>query len=445
MSQSRVFVFGLLGIWLAVFSLQAQPERREFGVGFVSHVNFLVSDAAEAVPGFGGGLAFAYPLNDRLNLTATTGYGVFAMKLANSLKKSVSPFVFGNVALEYELKTEKVRPFIYTGLGVLNFKPVNGTARYFDGEIMAGLGLRIFLARTLAVNVTAGGSYTSGDSFDGILAGGREFYAKTTVGLTFYRHRPAPRRYDDDDPYFTDRGMVDYPSILPEETKDEQEIAASESTQSEEEASVDELALELLSAEAADSGEESTPVTAEQGETQPAADSLASSYNAKKFSGVNSPDGGNFKQGGAEDVETSERPEPALPATRRPAPFDFMTAYRNALSEFNNKHYLDAIETLQTLLQQFPGHELASNCMYWMGESYFGLKNYEAAAAHFERVINNYVVSPKSDDALLMLALTYMKLGDLDKAILSLSRLLMLYPDSEYASKAQRYLARLRS
>jgi len=122
---------------------------------------------------------------------------------------------------------------------------------------------------------------------------------------------------------------------------------------------------------------------------------------------------------------------------------EFSTTYEEGLRAFYARDYTGAIQTFSSLLQTYPDHRLASNCQYWIGESYFGLGDYAAAKDAFDKVFS-YDFSYKKDDAALMLGRCYMKLGDNERARSSLEALLRDYPDSEYASKAESYLRRLK-
>ena len=85
---------------------------------------------------------------------------------------------------------------------------------------------------------------------------------------------------------------------------------------------------------------------------------------------------------------------------------------------------------------------LSDNCQYWIGESYYGLRNYNQAIAEFEKVFS-FANSNKIDDAQLKLGVCYLRLGDKAQARNEFDRLLSAYPSSEYKPVAQRYIARL--
>jgi tol-pal system protein YbgF len=120
----------------------------------------------------------------------------------------------------------------------------------------------------------------------------------------------------------------------------------------------------------------------------------------------------------------------------------FKANYEAALQRFYNKQYGDAIRMFRSLMTSNPDHRLASNCQYWIGESYNALKQYRDAVNAFHAVLN-YKTSYKFDDALLMSGIVHLKLGDRTTARDNFQQLVSRYPDSEYAPKAMRYLGRL--
>jgi len=67
---------------------------------------------------------------------------------------------------------------------------------------------------------------------------------------------------------------------------------------------------------------------------------------------------------------------------------------------------------------------------------------YQKAIAAFNSVLH-YTRSYKLDDALIMNGIIHLKLGNKTMARENFQELISKYPDSEYASKAMRYLGRL--
>jgi len=94
------------------------------------------------------------------------------------------------------------------------------------------------------------------------------------------------------------------------------------------------------------------------------------------------------------------RAEKSGPVTGRES--RITTAYKDALNRFRGRRYNETIDILNWLLQQYPNDALASNCEYWIGESYFGLADYRKAYSAFKRV-TLYNGSTKRNDAVVMM------------------------------------------
>ncbi len=114
-------------------------------------------------------------------------------------------------------------------------------------------------------------------------------------------------------------------------------------------------------------------------------------------------------------------------------------SYQSALDDVYSHNYQRAIEKFKALLRQDNRNHLADNCQYWIGECYYGLRNYEVAIAEFEKVFA-FDDSNKSDDAQYMIGMSYLRIGQRQLAELELSNLLTFYGSSEYAARAERKL-----
>ena len=125
-------------------------------------------------------------------------------------------------------------------------------------------------------------------------------------------------------------------------------------------------------------------------------------------------------------------------ASSAPAGSPFMVAYHAARQQFENFDYTGAIESFERLLAEYPNHSMADNCQYWIGECYYGLKQYQKAILEFQKVFA-YAQADKHDDAQLMIGLCYVKLGQPDRARAEFETFLNTYAGSEYVNIARRY------
>jgi len=121
---------------------------------------------------------------------------------------------------------------------------------------------------------------------------------------------------------------------------------------------------------------------------------------------------------------------------------EFGASYEQALQMFYARDYDGAISTFNSLLQSGSNNRLVSNCQYWIGESYYGKRDYNRALEAFSKVLD-FRNSHKNDDALLMMGLSYLRIGENSLARQSFDRLINDYPESEYRDKAEQYLSQL--
>jgi tol-pal system protein YbgF len=113
--------------------------------------------------------------------------------------------------------------------------------------------------------------------------------------------------------------------------------------------------------------------------------------------------------------------------------------YQEALQDYRSRKYREAIQKFESLLLQNTDHSLSDNCQYWIGESYFGLGNYQQALVAFEKVFS-FPRTNKDDDSQLKLGICYMRIQDKEKAKIEFQKLIDNYPSSEYVSIARRYI-----
>jgi len=111
---------------------------------------------------------------------------------------------------------------------------------------------------------------------------------------------------------------------------------------------------------------------------------------------------------------------------------------------FYRKHYErlqagdlpGAFQGFRQFLKEYPRSSLASNAQYWLGECYYGQRQYGQAIREFEQVMTSYPTSEKVPAALLKIGYSHLGLHD-EKAARSMFRqLVRTYPKSRAASKA---------
>jgi tol-pal system protein YbgF len=88
-------------------------------------------------------------------------------------------------------------------------------------------------------------------------------------------------------------------------------------------------------------------------------------------------------------------------------------------------------------IHQYPTHDLTVNAMYWIGETYYGDKQYESAILQFQDVIQKYPEHQKIPAALMKQGLAFYALGDTNNGQVILQKVISNYPKSPEAQKAQ--------
>ncbi|MDP2264984.1 MAG: tol-pal system protein YbgF [Thiobacillus sp.] len=136
----------------------------------------------------------------------------------------------------------------------------------------------------------------------------------------------------------------------------------------------------------------------------------------------------------------------AGPATAAPQldPMVESRSYETALDHFRGANYAGAIAGFRGFLKAYPDSTLASNAQYWIGYSYFALKDYKTALAHQQKLVVVYPASAKVPDALLNIASNMIALDDLAGARKVLEELVAKHPGTNAATLATRRLSALK-
>lgn len=109
------------------------------------------------------------------------------------------------------------------------------------------------------------------------------------------------------------------------------------------------------------------------------------------------------------------------------------------------KEYKAAIARFKEFLRKYPQSTLADNAQYWIGESYYALREFDQAILEFDAVRRKYPKGDKVPAALLKQGFAFAELGDKVDARLILQELIDRYPQSQEATKAKQKLKALES
>jgi len=117
--------------------------------------------------------------------------------------------------------------------------------------------------------------------------------------------------------------------------------------------------------------------------------------------------------------------------------------YRRASEALRAGQHEQAVQGFKDFIRLYPGHELADNSQYWLGECYYDRKDYSQAVREFRRVIEHYPNGNKVPDALLKVGFSYLALGSVEAGRQTLSQLQRSYPRHEASVRAANRLAEM--
>lgn len=118
--------------------------------------------------------------------------------------------------------------------------------------------------------------------------------------------------------------------------------------------------------------------------------------------------------------------------------------YDAALAQFKGGNYKEAAAAFGEFIRRYPQSGYAPSAQYWLGNSYYALRDYRGAIAAQQLVVKNYPDSPKAADALLNIASCQIELKDKAGARKTLDSVVAKYPDTQAAATAKERLATLK-
>lgn len=112
--------------------------------------------------------------------------------------------------------------------------------------------------------------------------------------------------------------------------------------------------------------------------------------------------------------------------------------YESGLNNYRRGRYYPAISYFKKYLSQFPGTPKAENSLYWIGESYFALKQYDNAISYLKRVLGNDYYH-KDQDAFIKIGYSYFMAKNYDLASREFQSYLDNYPNGKYVTRAKQW------
>lgn len=118
--------------------------------------------------------------------------------------------------------------------------------------------------------------------------------------------------------------------------------------------------------------------------------------------------------------------------------------YERAQGQRRIGNYQGAITAFQAFIAKYPKSTLAPRAQYWIGDSYFNLRDFKNAITSQQKLLSAYPDSSSVPDGLLNMASAQLEAGDNAAARKTMDGLIARYPSSEAAEKARRRVANLR-
>lgn len=425
MSRAKILIV-LVFIFCLHCVVMAQSGGSKVGIGFNVGGQRIYSDQPEELFGIGGEGVISYRLAPFADIAFALGYGQLKYNFVPGTGTTTTDMINADIKGNLDIVSKGVfRPFVTVGLGLANYTVRGaGSGRVNDGVFFGGGGFKFVVNPMIDLYAGADYRFTTGDTFDGLSRGqAKDGYLNLRTGMTYFlgggrQEEPgiiadqrAPFVELEDDPYYTDTYSDPYQSSDP--TLDSAPATDSEPKNMEEYVKLKSRADLLL--ENADSKDQEIAKLQQQ---------LRARRNK------------------LESLEGNASAQPSKKIQTQSSMSGFADIYQEALANFYNKNYSEAVSLFKLLLQQFPNHSLSGNCQFWIGQSYMAMAKYQEAIDEFYKVLS-FERSLKKDDSLFFLGKAYLELGSADRARESFTRLVRDYPNSEFVSEARGYVARL--
>ena len=110
-------------------------------------------------------------------------------------------------------------------------------------------------------------------------------------------------------------------------------------------------------------------------------------------------------------------------------------SYDRALRLFNIKQYRESLRLFKSLDNRRTPTDLRDNVIFWIGQSYFMMEDYEKAIEKFNEVIDEFSSGNKVIDSMYTIGVAYNALGEKSKALDYLEQALTRGPSAEQQRK----------
>jgi len=149
------------------------------------------------------------------------------------------------------------------------------------------------------------------------------------------------------------------------------------------------------------------------------------------------------RSSGGEPPKPAAAPPPGAVSAKPSTP---RGQYDLAFEQLRKGAYEKAAASFSKFVKDHPKHALASNAMFWNGETYYVRKNYAEAARVFLDGYKRYPKGNKAPDSLYKLGRSLALINETDSACATLRKMLKTFPNASSSLKknAQREVKKLK-
>ncbi len=147
-------------------------------------------------------------------------------------------------------------------------------------------------------------------------------------------------------------------------------------------------------------------------------------------------------EAGDKTTSTSERVEGTRDVSADP--LGESHAFEAAYTFYKAENYQDAAAAFRDFLKNYPQSVHEANVHYWMGNSYFLLKDYKNCLSSYEALVSKFQDHPRVAEAMLNIAECQLNLKNNAAAKKTLKQLISQFPGSDASDKAKKRLATIK-
>lgn len=130
-----------------------------------------------------------------------------------------------------------------------------------------------------------------------------------------------------------------------------------------------------------------------------------------------------------------------LPVNKTEATDNENGDYQEAFGMFKIGRFKGAISKFKSFVKNYPTSKLVPSSYYWIGNSYYAMRDFKSAIDVQEKLIKDFPDSAKVPDAMLNIASSQQEMNHKTAAKKTLNDLIERYPISDAAEKAKLRLA----